>query len=315
MKKSIVSFLSENCAPLSFDRTKVIDFLNRDIEQQTSFFMSEEFGKEYHQNMSLPQAQPKDFLNQSISFSESKHLIAGIRFINLNREKPFLDVYPGFNLFCPRMFEPVCEKLKEAFKIFSPKRMRVRTNISYLRKIQHESARLKIEEDMIWLTGRAVPQSPSNPRMFTLMPRSPVEFYDEYTKEHSAFLEDHKNFEDYVPVSSMEELQESYKSGHLYAAYKEGVFGGFIGGRVSEFYGTKCIEIVEEFLFKRFRGQGLGKHLQAEFLQRLSTESALGESPMVFGSIHSGNVASLSTALANNRRPELWDVFVSLETR
>ena len=71
--------------------------------------------------------------------------------------------------------------------------------------------------------------------------------------------------------------------------------------------------LMEEFLFKAYRGKGFGKMIQGKILVRLSTTGHVGE--YLFGSIAVDNMVSLKTAAANGRLPFMYSYFASRKSQ
>jgi L-amino acid N-acyltransferase YncA len=131
--------------------------------------------------------------------------------------------------------------------------------------------------------------------------------YREYTAIFDEFTENNPTWQGRIEKTGRLDYRACGDAGGLYTAEVDGEFGGVIAALPGTLRGVAGWVVYEEILAAKFRGRGLGSHLQALF----ACELDIGSNKLLLGTIDEENIASIRTAARCGRRDIGGWVFVS----
>jgi hypothetical protein len=294
-------------------RDIIANWVENQLEEQKNLFFTKDFGIQYHSNMKIRGTKPQDFQNKLLDLDDGRQVIAGIRFVGLNPNRPFIDITTDY------LFQNNHDKLElrtsleEAFPRFRVNLVRFRGAPEFF-----EQSGLEWIKDMSWWAGD-IAKSAQKTKAITdlkieikkLDPSSIIHFL----QDNFEILHNRKpELRDHVTCADIAPLMNSYDQGLCYGAYFDsGILVGMISAIKSDFLGIKAIKILEELVFTQYRGKGLGKLLQYEFTKSLASKG-YGDQKL-FGSIHHLNTPSARVASSNHRFIHYQDRFLDLSER
>lgn len=262
-----------------------------------------EVARKRQQFFGIDHTKPEDYLERMIEIDSDRLLICGIRFKNLDPSFPFVEIHPSFRLNLNDI-EQIKKILRETFKIFPFLGFTVRNVIDDDVKQSNQPE--------IWsnyVVGEIERLKEILPKAPLLVLEQPKELYiyQQYLDEYATWRAENLELSHFVKEESEEDLQKAL-SQHLYfTAHISGQVAGIIAGLPEDYYGFPAVNLIDEFLFKDFRGRGLAAQLQGEFIQRLSDSYRF-----IWGTIHNKNIPSLKTALKCGRRVFEREYFFAL---
>lgn len=138
-------------------------------------------------------------------------------------------------------------------------------------------------------------------------PDTAADVFGEYQREHHAWRSAFPDLAPFVPESDEDELEEAANEGRLMVLEDDHGFAGLAAATSSTLFGRPSIYMIEMFLAKHVRGQGLAPVVESLFLagQRSDVDT-------VWGHIHAQNVPSLRTAEKLRREAVQQEYFVDL---
>lgn len=242
----------------------------------------------------LPGTRPEDYREQLISVPGGR-LLAGIRFRDLEREFPFLEIHsdlPLDQLLAQR--ETVTARLQEAFRVFAPLGMTLR--------LPPHQVYARTEVWNLYLAG---PLRLSEARAdYQLVQPQQIIDYTRFLAEYQAWGRQHPELAGRVSPESVGDLQDAFDAGLYFELQVQGQTVGLIAGQASPYWDRSGLYIIEELVFLNQQGQGFGRSLQALFQQTLRDRF-----DCIWGTIHPQNQASLKTAQACGRKITEQEVF------
>jgi hypothetical protein len=163
--------------------------------------------------------------------------------------------------------------------------------------------RLDSEPDLRWVIGhvahlRSLPLLPSPASIIALRAPSDLAFYPRYESAHA---EVSRGFTPLMRASvrleSGETLAKCRNEGALFEILIDGEWAGIIAATRESGLGLPGFQIAEEILTAPFRGRGLAKPVQREFVAQLPAK----DDDFLSGMILAENRPSLRTALGVGR--------------
>jgi hypothetical protein len=190
----------------------------------------------------------EDYLNKYIETSEGI-VLAGIRHLGGNPEKPFVYMWPGFKI---QNLKGIIGEINHHFEIFKPKSysfwIRPDCNDYHVKVIQQRFI-ARVEE----LVKYDLPLS------------IPGDYYDWYEDQYKAFHEMRPDFIDRVTVNSKEIMDACLEQGLLYQLQVNGQIAGLIAAEREIFLGQPTVYIDEILTSTNFRGKGYASKILGSF--------------------------------------------------
>jgi hypothetical protein len=232
-------------------------------------------------------------------------VLAGIHFVGRDVTRPFVNVFAQTRDFSGPELSAATSALIATFSPFKPSRVR------WWSPEQRELRTLPgATGDHRLVIGRlpAIRELPAAhlPNRFSFHTESAAVCHEQYALAYDDFLSRSVTMEGRMRAESRDTLEECERAGALLALRDGDRLAGLMAARPQTLRGVKGWEIVEEFLWSDYRGQGLAVGMQRCFTSAL--DSLRGE--LVFGEIHDMNLPSLRTALRAGRTDVGGWVFV-----
>ena len=80
-----------------------------------------------HARFQIPHTGPEDYTERWIQLDAERAVICGIRHMNLNPQRPFIDLRANFSLSSMECIEEVYRKIQAHFRVFNPGFISVQT--------------------------------------------------------------------------------------------------------------------------------------------------------------------------------------------
>ena len=220
----------------------------------------------------------EDYMNQWIETSEG-HVLAGIRHMGGNLDKPFVFFWPSFKI---QSLKTVVEALKPIFDLFNPQHY-----IFWSRPDCNNYDTKVIQQRFI---GRVKALN-----QYDLSLVKPDAYYEWYEKEYQDFHKKNPAYRERIPMNSKELMDHCLKEGLLFFMKDESRTLGLIAGEREEFLGEPSIYLNELLVADAYRGQGYGTKLLGSFIQKL-------DATYFTCYIDSENISSTRTALRSGQK-------------
>lgn len=231
---------------------------------------------------------PSDYLNYLIETDEGP-VIAGIRHLGNNKNKPFVFVWPSFRI---KSTENISKSIASYFKVFKPETM-----CYWSRPDCNESNEKVIQQRFI---GRISEMKKCD------LPLSKNEnYYEWYKSEYVKFHEEKPEYINRIQVNSRALMDHSFNENLLYFFMTEGNKIGLIAGEKNEFLGRPAIYLNEILIGQNHRGKGHANRLLSSFVNILNAEYFICD-------IDSDNAPSTKTALSSGQKIFSQELFVQL---
>ena len=268
----------------------------------------EEFANSFCQSCHVLKKEPRAFLNRQVELSEGRQCIAGIRFLGMDLDKPFVDVLPNFAFNEQSTLCEVKREISTLFSDFKPRAMRLLVNnYAALPGWQKKGAIV----DLYYVAGsiRLLRQKlkPSNSALSIELAQS-LDFYDEYLSIFEHFHRENSDLAIHVTPESRQDLRASMEQGGLFQIKVDGKWAGLLAAERATECGLSGFLVREEILRQEYRGKKLAPVAMNQFIHELPAS----DGDLLFGTIHSMNTPSLKTAQAVGREVVSAFVFVTL---
>ncbi len=253
----------------------------------------------------IPDSCPEDYCEKFVAVPGGR-LLAGIRFRNLERGFPFLEVqadlsWQGILAHWPE----IVRALQRVFGVFSPRGLTLRLPAN-----QPLPAQAEIWND--YLVGPLKQRDdiaqthPAFSPAYQLI--QPAQILDQarYLEEYRRWGEQHPELAGRVSPESAQDLQDAHQAGLYFELQVQNQVVGIIAGQSVPYWDQQGLYVIEELIFVDQQRKGYGRILQTLFQQALQNQFNC-----IWGTIHPQNKASLHTALACGRQITEQEVFFS----
>lgn len=259
---------------------------------------SEDVCLKRHSRFGILGSSPEDFKERIIDLENGDFILAGIRFKNLELDKPFVSVWSSSEKIS---VEFITEVIKKEFWIFKPKFLQM--VFPYANETQSTS----MDRFIVAGAVKAIPNLLSDE--VELHSVTSIDFYQRYKEEYEAVYQKDPELRHEIRMEDFEDFEDLLKEGLLFKVFIKGNFAGIMGGKPSNLYGCSGVCIHEEILFQDYKGQGYGPLIQNAFARKLENRFEL-----LWGTISPKNVRSLKTALRNGRKITEVEYFFDLNS-
>lgn len=279
---------------VSLSKTAVLEQIINELRELEPL-SSEDVCLKRHARFHVSGSSPKDFQERIFNLDNGDFILAGIRFRNLELDKPFVSVWSSSSKIS---VEVIANCIKKEFAVFKPQFLRMRFPYPH-------STHANI--DSLTVAGLIKEMPTLHSQEIELRPATSVDFYDRYLEEYEAFYQKDPELRHEVRTESLEGFDEPLKNGLLFKVFIKESFAGIMAGQKSDLYGRKGLCVYEELLFQEFKGQGYGPLIQNAFVKKLEHQFEL-----LWGTISPLNPRSLKTALRNGRKITEADYLLKL---
>jgi hypothetical protein len=240
-------------------------------------------------------ADPEDFAEKFYDLAPGP-VLAGLRHLNANREKPFVFILPGFAVQPKHL--PLLQDFARGFAQ-QPKSFSLWLKPQAVTPLAASSASSRLGQQ-VWAGHKEKilegPAPLGNDRV--TLKKQPLD-YAWYEKVYAELHQEKPELADYIPLSAPEDLEEAL---HVYVDEE---FAGLIAGQDWPLLGQPGTYFTEILLLKKFRGQGLAPALQRKYIAAKGRE-------IIWGTIDGQNFASARTAERVGRRLVQSEVFFAV---
>ena len=246
----------------------------------------------YRQACPVPGASADAYGLRELWLGGDLGLLAGIHFYGGDVAKPFVGIEAQTRDVTVEAMVEATPALLDAFAAFSP-----RATWWWVQGGDDGSPRPKpVVADQRLLIG-SIPELVRAPversaLPFTLRRDETGASYAEYDRAFSTFVASNPAWEGRLVRSSREDVMACAAAGGLWVVEHGGRFAGVFAARPGEVRGIPGWVVEEMLLGDALRGRGLAPLVQRLALERLDAS----ERPLVMGTIHADNAASLRTA-------------------
>jgi len=285
----------------SIDREKALVGLKNDIVSEFEDLNSEETKKARNDHFKVTGAKPDDYVEKVLLLDSGGKVIYGIRHMGGNPDLPFIQLNPNFRIQSKAEALEVYEKIEHEFEVFKPKYLsfwsRDQVDADFFGSTYMVSTSNQMKHLDEWPLESDI--------TFTkITDDSYYEWYKQgYEEFHNSFPELSKK----VTVNSVDSMRDSLEDGLLYYVELSGEKIGLIAGEKSKLLGHDGIYFHEIFISKKWKGKGLAKAIQRNFISSFTVGHEF-----VWGTIDSHNLPSFKTAKSNGRRPIRYECFIDL---
>ncbi|GAA1595702.1 hypothetical protein GCM10009804_60400 [Kribbella hippodromi] len=238
-----------------------------------------------------PGKPAESMLNKWVAVSNDLSVMFGLRFENMNLDKPFVDATPMTRSPEPRDLPALAAAAQEHYGVHNPLYVRL------------WSAAPGIDGTVPDRRFYAAPISALQPRDvppgLELRPAKTVDHYDEAREAYAAVDADHPHHAEEATLQSLEDLQESADDGLLFDVTVNGEWAGYSAAMINpaDALGLPAYVVGELILAKQHRGHGYGRHLSALLAQSLPDPTKI-----LIGTIHAANHGARTAALNSGRQ-------------
>lgn len=230
-----------------------------------------------HTYFQIPNTSPGDYEEHFFELTQGKFALAGIRHINGEKDRPFVQMLLGF-LPSDQDLELIKSLASEHFKKFAPKHVSLwlRPSLELSKNLEGKgySARRYFVADI-----KAISQL-NNPKGYERINLRKVESDLDmhwYKNTYSEFHHEQPELAPWVPMTDIEDLQQCMNDGLLFEAIVDGFRAGMIAARREKLLGQSGVYMTELLLAAPYKGSGLAAALQRKFLDQLDSDIKLGE--------------------------------------
>lgn len=282
------------------------------LGQYNSFSLKEKFTS-YEELMTLEVCEKREkrfqlgvpldsYLERIVQDEKGREVMMGIRFRNLNTDRPFVFAWPSFKVEEEDIFL-LKEMARREFQEFSPLYLSLPMAPDYKSKIH------KYSYDMVTVLGHFKHWEPFKlDEGLEIRKLENLNFYPEYQREYDLFHKSVPALSGEVEIEDEETLQEAMKLNLAYSFHVKDDFAGIILATEREYAGVPGIAYSEKFLYSRFRGKGYSVPMQKAFLNEISKR----DYEVYWGTILYANKPSLRSALSTKRQICEMDIFFDL---
>ena len=252
-----------------------------------------------------------DYAERVIEVSKGKYVLAGIRHVDANPEKPFIHIWPDFVIEDKEQLHEIANISSQVFSKFAPKHISVWLNpVSALA----QDVEKEITPNLRYMAGYAQDvRSLSFPKHYEALTLKRVQesnYYEWYEDIYRAFHRECPELKNWVPTNDFEDMENSRRQGLLYYALHDDQKVGIIAGEERSLLGESGVYFIEILLDKTMRGKGFAPVLQRQFIENLDHSYEL-----IWGTIDAHNIPSTKTSLKTGRHAVRAEYFIPIFER
>ena len=196
-----------------------------------------------------------DYLHHWLETDEG-YVLAGIRHLGSNKEKPFVYIWPSFKI---KNIDLIIGNIEFYFKKFNPK--------SYHFWLRPDCNDL----NFFIIQQRFIARIQEMKKYYLHLDRA-FDFYDWYRSEYEKFHKSNPEYVDRITVNSPEAMEHCLDENLLFLLTEEDAKVGLIAGSNEIFLDRPAIYLDEILIAQKFRGKGYAKKLLGSFINLLNAE-------------------------------------------
>ena len=283
---------------IALDESKAMQALADDLCRAFTDLNSGATRQKRHERFAVPETTPEDYSERLIELGPERHVICGIRHMNLNPKHPFIQLRANFALSGTEQIQRIFSCIEAHFSVFDPMYVAVNaprpigSMVAQVHLVQRAGV---IQAMPPWSTEAVV----------EIRQVTNQSYFEAYQGAYARFHQHHPELTELVPVNQLDLMEASREAGLLYAMHVDGQQAGLIAAAKSDFLGLPGLYFNELVIWGPHIGKGYAKALQRKFILECASPETI-----VWGTIHARNVPSSKTALANKRRPIRYESFV-----
>ena len=287
---------------LHINQEIAIESLYQDTLNQWNELNSKNVMQRRHDYFKIPNVTYSDYAERILEMEDDKKVIYGIRHLNTDRTRPFIDLRSNFQISSKTMALDIYDQIKHHFTYFKPQLM------------AFWSAKKLIADfwgSIYWVTQASDIKKLTpwkDEKLLTLIQVVDDSYYQWYQERYEAFHTDWPKLKEFVTVNSKECMNRSMQQGLLYEVYYQGEKIGLIAGERSLFLGHPGIYFNEIFIDLSWKGKGLAKAIQRKFVVGNAQDDE-----WIWGTINDQNIPSCRTASANQRKAIRFESFIKIQ--
>lgn len=248
-------------------------------------------------------SDPLAWANRRIEFSDGNWCVAGIRFLGLDPQKPFVSVVATSLPPEHDVLVPYAQKLHREFSAFAPLAIRF--------ELPDPPADVDVDQ---WIVAGLVSQLREQPlrpqcervRLIKAQSAEVVTYADEVL---ARIIKQTPEVATWTEAATLDQLTSCAETGALCTIEIDGQHAGIIAAARDDANGMRGFQVYEILLDNHARGHGFGSAAMQLLCRVLPAEAG----DTLWGTVHGGNVASISNGLSVGR--EKTAAFVWIERR
>lgn len=250
-----------------------------------------------------------DYMLHLIETGNDKFVISGIRFkMNKGSLVPFAEIYfKNFDLVNNYDLEELKKVIYEKYYSFDPAMMCFfERNYEFINDCRCETVLVTGHINTIKKMNK-----PEKYNEVLLTEINDFDFYDRYISEYESLKNENSIYENQVTAESKSTLKRAMKNGSVSKVFIDGQFAGLVAVARDRLFYCSGYYILEEILFKGFRGMNFGAALQRRLIEMLENDGH----DFIFGTIVPDNTASMKTAEKCGRTGSGKYYFTNLQSK
>lgn len=232
--------------------------------------------------------RPSDYLNRLIETDEGS-VVAGIRHLGSNKNKPFIFIWPSFKI---RSINKFVKSITPYFEVFKPEMI-----CYWSRPDCNDSDDKVIQQRFIAEVAKMGKND--------LTLSKPENYYEWYKSEYTQFHKENPDFINRIQANSKDRMDASLDKGLLYCLFQNEERIGLIAGDSELFLEKPTIYLNEIMIARNHRGKGNANKLLASFVNTLDADYFICD-------IDSENTRSTNTALQSGQTVFSQEIFVKI---
>lgn len=225
--------------------------------------------------------------------NSNKSVLAGIRHLGGNPKKPFIYIWPDFELDNSNL-RNVMEEVYSYFEVFKPLSVNFWINPNLLSEINSEGSLVLLQQKLV-RNLKSIKETSKivESNELILKKVDNVEYYSWYESEYNKFHISNPMMKDRIPVNDIDLMEECRNEGLLYYGIVKEERIGIIAAEKNEFFGIEGIYIDEIMVAKEYRG-----HKYSEALLYKLVKSLPEYVQILWSEIDSENIPSTKAAIS-----------------
>ena len=269
-----------------------------------------------HNHFAITGSTPEDYQEVILDLSGGRQILAGIRFLGLQKSHPFVDIWPNYSLRSIDDLRPISNAVIKYFRVFEPQEIRFLLRSDHpILKFSNRNEEFSVRLGLHTMVGKTsvvanarVTLEPTAPNVHLSRPMD-SSYYHWYRDTYEEFHRDHPKMRHLVPINSFEEQEEARAADLLWEIKKGQETIGQISGLDLPFLGCRAVYISDIVLAKQFRGKSLAPYCHSAMARELPNKYAL-----IWGTIDELNRSSLAAASKVGRRPIQSEYFIGFKS-
>lgn len=310
-KKEFIKYEINN-VPADLRKHLTYDTLYGNLESYlnsySKYLSDRETAKSFMEKVGHRNKNIDDYMLHLIETGKDKYVISGVRFkMNEGLLIPYVEIYfKNFDMVNNKDLEEIKKAIHEKYKIFDAAEMCFfERNYEFINDYECETMVVTGHINTIKTMNK-----PERYDEVSLTAVNDIDFYEKYVSEYESLKKENSIYENQVTAESKSSLNHAMKKGFICKAIINGQFAGVTAVARTKLFYCSGFYVIEEILFKEFRGRNFGAALQRKLIDKIEND----EHEFIFGTIVPGNTASVKTAEKCGRTVSGKYYFTNLQT-